>query len=684
MNLQPSTRQGFKFEVGHGANCTCAFIDGASRRDPTGTTTIRNRFESEAGRRFRRLKGLINTAVVQNDVFGLKRRTVGDSAIVKDAAAPQPGAFAFARSAGKVNLFMEWLHDAQNEVVLGVAPGVPMARAAEDAWSNVYIESAYQKGLKDSASKLRAAGATVEPSWINNAFHRPIHADRVGLAYTRVFNELEGITDVMDQQISRVLAQGISQGKGPMEIARDINNRVDKIGITRARTLARTECLTGDMIVDGADIESAHKRWYDGDIIKIQTADGRYVSVTPNHPMLTQRGWVLAGEISDSDYLICDDRIDVPRFSGDEDVNNTPSSISKVFGSVAAVGVIERKTTRKPDFHGDGMEGYVDIASPNRELSIGDFAPVLKHSFDFSLSESYGSRTMFCGFSGSLLPVDERVSLVLGSLADSGFFQSIIYSIFANAVMRGELPDALSGLISIGDLLSREPIEVSGHNAATLIEHLSSLGVGSENPLFAELLLNPPNGVFEAFADLIARGSIFVHADHGIIISSGVGFFLVGGSGSFASIASDSGVPESLAHSSGTDAEMLGSLRDRKPASVKADRVVKVDRSGFSGHVYNLSTCDGYFTIQGGIFTGNTISAHAEASLNAYEEAGIQGVEVEAEFTTAGDGLVCELCQAYAGTTRPISESRGLIPLHPNCRCAFLPLVINGTGIILS
>lgn len=68
------------------------------------------------------------------------------------------------------------------------------------------------------------------------------------------------------------------------------------------------------------------------------------------------------------------------------------------------------------------------------------------------------------------------------------------------------------------------------------------------------------------------------------------------------------------------------------------------------------------------------IAAYAEATLNMYEEAGIRGVEIEVEFTTAGDDAVCKTCDSYSGTTYTIEESRGIIPVHPNCRCAWTPV----------
>lgn len=113
---------------------------------------------------------------------------------------------------------------------------------------NTYIRSSYQKGMESARSKLISAGAPLLPfdeqlGGLVAAFNRPFHANRVALIYTRAFNELKGITAAMDQQISRVLAQGLVEGIGVGEMARRINNRVDKVGISRARTLARTEIV---------------------------------------------------------------------------------------------------------------------------------------------------------------------------------------------------------------------------------------------------------------------------------------------------------------------------------------------------------------------------------------------------------------------------------------------------------
>jgi hypothetical protein len=67
------------------------------------------------------------------------------------------------------------------------------------------------------------------------------------------------------------------------------------------------------------------------------------------------------------------------------------------------------------------------------------------------------------------------------------------------------------------------------------------------------------------------------------------------------------------------------------------------------------------------------IHAHAEGMLDGFEALGIKEVGIEAEFdvSTADDPLVCDRCNdvAKAGPYS-IEELRGMIPIHPNCRCS--------------
>jgi SPP1 gp7 family putative phage head morphogenesis protein len=67
------------------------------------------------------------------------------------------------------------------------------------------------------------------------------------------------------------------------------------------------------------------------------------------------------------------------------------------------------------------------------------------------------------------------------------------------------------------------------------------------------------------------------------------------------------------------------------------------------------------------------VHAYAEGSLDSYERLGVEELGVDVEWSTAGDDKVCDKCQAKAGTVYTIDKARGLIPFHPNCRCAWIP-----------
>ncbi|MBA7543206.1 hypothetical protein ES705_35536 [subsurface metagenome] len=74
-------------------------------------------------------------------------------------------------------------------------------------------------------------------------FNAPIHADALGMLYTRNFRELQGITAAQGQVISRTLTSGLSEGIGPRQMAQNLRDVVSDIGYARSNTLARTEIV---------------------------------------------------------------------------------------------------------------------------------------------------------------------------------------------------------------------------------------------------------------------------------------------------------------------------------------------------------------------------------------------------------------------------------------------------------
>lgn len=67
------------------------------------------------------------------------------------------------------------------------------------------------------------------------------------------------------------------------------------------------------------------------------------------------------------------------------------------------------------------------------------------------------------------------------------------------------------------------------------------------------------------------------------------------------------------------------------------------------------------------------IKAHAEGALDSMEKLGVQNINVEVEWSTAGDSKVCPLCKPLENVIIPLKEARGMFPRHPNCRCTPIP-----------
>lgn len=233
--------------------------------DPTRTKTIRDRFEREARKRFDWLVKVIVKAVGEYDVLGLGEGMKIQMDMTPDAAVAiiQRRMYPFMTSAQKVEGFMGWLNEMEEKSILEVIHRPGAIRGTTQAWSDIYIRSAYQKGIARAQAELGYLdlddlGDTGKRT-IATAFNQSFHSERVGLLYTRVFEELKGVDATMDQQISRVLSTGMSEGRGPRDMARMLRQTItgeggEGLGITdilgryipakrRAEMIARTETI---------------------------------------------------------------------------------------------------------------------------------------------------------------------------------------------------------------------------------------------------------------------------------------------------------------------------------------------------------------------------------------------------------------------------------------------------------
>lgn len=247
-------------------------INTAFRTDPTRTTMLRQAFVREMNKRFNQLKRDIQISIVDNDCFGIQPD------VLRTLTPAAAKAYEFARSFEKVELFMKWLEEQEAAGILelvtrpGIHRGIQIA--SPSPWTDIFIDSAYSKGMRRSRAELRRKGYTVPlfeqiPGGIGISMSQPYHADRIGAIYSRTYEDLKSVTQEMNAQVRRKiadglttgLARGLAEGKNPRTIARelvkDVANRVDKIGITRARMIARTEVIRAHHVATIAEYEQA-------------------------------------------------------------------------------------------------------------------------------------------------------------------------------------------------------------------------------------------------------------------------------------------------------------------------------------------------------------------------------------------------------------------------------------------
>ncbi len=133
-------------------------------------------------------------------------------------------------------------------------------------------------------------------------------------------------------------------------------------------------CFVPETEVSGL-AEALWSRSYDGEVVRVHTSARQQFTATPNHPCLTQRGWVPAGLLTQSDHLI--------RVSGGQQVvaaavnhpheHGAPAAIGEYARTPDVLGLLRpsRVPSRAEDFHGDGRHGEVDVVRADGSLRDG-------------------------------------------------------------------------------------------------------------------------------------------------------------------------------------------------------------------------------------------------------------------------------------------------------------------------
>lgn len=216
--------------------------------DPTRTGTLRHGFASKLRQQFGLLRRAVVDLVLLDDAFGLKVPSLNpfklDSSIAPVRLTQNAGQWKFQSNPQKVDAFKVWM---KAEVTAKIR-----SKKEEALWE-AYIKEGHKKGMARSFDDVKAKQGSklsqkpdfyqgTKAQFLATGFNTPVTVEKLKLLVGRSFDDLEGITADMSNRMTRILADGLVQGKSPHAIAKQLSDEVN-LGLERAETIARTELI---------------------------------------------------------------------------------------------------------------------------------------------------------------------------------------------------------------------------------------------------------------------------------------------------------------------------------------------------------------------------------------------------------------------------------------------------------
>lgn len=173
-------------------------------------------------------------------------------------------------------------------------------------------------------------------------------------------------------------------------------------------------CVIGSTQVDAPLIQMAMRSWLDGDVIEIRTSAGKTLTVTPNHPVLTTAGWLLASQLKVSDNVLCGNL--TRKLTGSlHNEQRRPTQIAEVFDSATSFGVTSDREC-VANLHGEWREAKVRVVAEDRQLGL-EVVPARNEEIDkLSLTATYGTCACFGSAQGSSLTLNAAGFIVQDSV----------------------------------------------------------------------------------------------------------------------------------------------------------------------------------------------------------------------------------------------------------------------------
>lgn len=348
-------------------------------------------------------------------------------------------------------------------------------------------------------------------------------------------------------------------------------------------------CVPAGTRVAADNVLAVTRRDYSGPLVVLFTASGQELTITPNHPVLTDQGWVPA-HLIDERHHVLRHRVGQGVVGRGPAKGDGPPLVEDVWRAATVDPAVDlRAVPLSPeDFHGDGADGEVQVVSADCYLPrIGDVS--FGHPFRERLLMAGHRGRVGGSCSGSLLKPDPRLRDAPGGGVRGGRDGGALFSRSAGVV-------DLNGFGLAADLdpgFSQSEV----YHAA-----LDAVFLGQGEHRGASQVLLDDLGVREVFADPPRFDP--------------AGFEFAGdGRHAYAQLGRD--------------------LRDRLTSDVELDRVVDKRWIQGTSHVYNLYTAEGWYSASN-LIVSNCVCEVLPVYNNVDPGITLNGDDLSALYAAAG------------------------------------------------
>ncbi|AMS02846.1 head morphogenesis [Gordonia phage Vivi2] len=311
-------------------------------------------------------------------------------------------------------------------------------------------------------------------------------------------------------------------------------------------------CFVADTRVHAPGVQGSMRSRYTGRMVTVRMASGGVLTGTPNHPVLTERGWVGLGELHKGDQMIYARVRDGVGARVDPEVERIPATIGELHDAFTQSVATHRMLCGPVDFHGDISDGEVEVVRADRELRDRIDAAHREHVGDDVLEGRHSMRRVLPGDRATgefVIGSAYAPHRIVGSVGEPGAF---VGAGLAHAGVHGG-----------GSVAGRDPV-FEQHPADDVA---ADVALGSESLLrrAAEVTVDQARSV-EHVAALLGYARV---ANDAVNVARG-------------------------------DAEVFGDVLRGLTGGVSLDRVIAVDvAESWSGHVFTLQSESAMFLAEG-------------------------------------------------------------------------------------